>query len=61
MPSHLFMTDYEVAKLVRVHVGTLRRWRMERIGPPWVKLEGTVRYPRAELLEWLEARLTKVG
>jgi predicted DNA-binding transcriptional regulator AlpA len=34
---------------------------MEGQGPPWVRIERTVRYPTAELDAWLEAELAKAG
>jgi predicted DNA-binding transcriptional regulator AlpA len=56
-----YATDREVGRLLGVHRTTLWRWRRDRKGPPWVCIEGVVRYPLADLHTWLEDRLTKAG
>ena len=46
------MTTQEVATRLRVHPGTVKRWRERRrrlrqeIGPAFVQIEGSIRYPR---------------
>ena len=35
---------------------TLTDWRFRRIGPPWVKMEGGIRYNAETLRVWLEER-----
>lgn len=53
---HDMMKEREVAELLRVTRQTLSRWRAEDQGPPFVKLEGSIRYPRADLDRWLAER-----
>lgn len=52
----VFLTQREVADLLRVPVRTVEDWRLTRSGPPWVKLGRHVRYEQAELLAWVEER-----
>ncbi|MFT0847729.1 helix-turn-helix domain-containing protein [Actinomycetaceae bacterium L2_0104] len=50
----VFLTQREVADLLRVPVRTVEDWRLTRSGPPWGKLGRHVRYDQAELLTWLK-------
>ena len=54
MTGALF-TEAEVADRLRVSLACLRRWRLERRGPRFVKLGTLVRYPAEELDRWLES------
>ncbi len=51
-----YYTPKEVVERLRVGDGTLRRWRSEGKGPPFVKIgdgqSGRVRYPIKEFHEW---------
>ena len=50
------MTDYIDTKQLAARLGvsthTLKRWRVEGNGPPYVKLVGSVRYPLDEAEKW---------
>lgn len=35
---------------------TLENWRSRRIGPPYIKINGVVRYSRRACAEWLSAQ-----
>ncbi|QGU02162.1 hypothetical protein CKALI_06465 [Corynebacterium kalinowskii] len=35
---------------------TLANWRSRKIGPPFVKIEGAVRYPVDEVEAWIKAQ-----
>jgi excisionase family DNA binding protein len=50
------MTPDEVAGFVRTSERTLRRWRAEGVGPPFVKLGRVIRYRRSALEAWLRAK-----
>lgn len=52
----VLLTEDEVASRLRVHVKTLGNWRARRLGPPFQKLEGAVRYDAAKLAEWIDQR-----
>ena len=47
-----YLTEADVAELLKVSVGTLRRWRREGTGPPSLRLGRGVRYLRAEVDRW---------
>ena len=53
--NEIFLTELEVADRLRVSLACLRRWRLERRGPRFVKVGSLVRYPAAELDRWIEA------
>lgn len=52
----LFLTQREVAELLRLPARTLEDWRQTRQGPPYFKLGRHVRYRRDEVLAWVEGR-----
>src|SRR5690242_2899075 len=52
--QHAYLTERAVAELCGLSVGTVRRWRLFRQGPPYRKLGSAVRYSRAELLAWMD-------
>ncbi|MGA2713662.1 MAG: helix-turn-helix domain-containing protein [Bryobacteraceae bacterium] len=43
------LTDIEVARYLTVSVSTVRRWRLTGGGPRWIRIEGSIRYPPADL------------
>jgi excisionase family DNA binding protein len=49
------LTESEVAARLRVSLACLRRWRLERRGPRFLKVGSRVRYPVEELDRWIEA------
>lgn len=49
------MTTKEVAEVLRLRVGTLRRWRREGKGPPTFRIGSRLYCYRAELREWMKA------
>jgi excisionase family DNA binding protein len=49
-----YLTEAEVAELLKVSVGTLRRWRREGTGPPSLRLGRGVRYRRRDVDRWAE-------
>ena len=49
-----FLTEHEVAAMIRVRVTTVRRWRMCDKGPAYRKLGGAVRYEVAHVERWIE-------
>lgn len=54
-PDELLLTE-EVSAIIRVPVGTLRRWRCQEppVGPPSFPLNGfRVVYRKSKLREWL--------
>ena len=49
------LTEEDVAKQLHVSVASLRRWRIERRGPQFIKVGSLVRYRPEELEAWLAA------
>jgi len=52
------LTEEDVAKQLHVSVASLRRWRLERRGPQFIKVGSLVRYRPEELEAWLAAQPT---
>lgn len=50
----LFLNEYQVARALNVKVQTLRRWRSQKVGPPFVRLGNSPRYSPTELQEWVK-------
>jgi excisionase family DNA binding protein len=48
------LTAQELARLLKVSVHTLRAWRREGVGPPWIKVGRAIRYRRSDVERWLE-------
>jgi excisionase family DNA binding protein len=49
------LTEDEVAEQLHVSVASLRRWRLERRGPQFIKVGSLVRYRPEDLETWLAA------
>jgi predicted DNA-binding transcriptional regulator AlpA len=49
------LQEIAAAKLLGLSVGTLRNWRSQRRGPPWIKMGRSVRYGIADLEKYLAA------
>jgi excisionase family DNA binding protein len=47
------MTETEVAKRLNVSLASVRRWRLERRGPVFLKVGALVRYRPEDLDTWL--------
>ena len=56
MTSQAFLTEEELSARLRVCRGTLKGWRRQGIGPRYVRLNRAVRYPLADLEQWLAER-----
>ena len=50
--AEALLSTAEAAALLTVSAGTLKRYRAEGGGPPFLRLGGRVPYVRADLLEW---------
>jgi hypothetical protein len=49
------MSEVELAQKLHVSLACLRRWRLERRGPPFIKLGSLVRYSTRDLTAWLSS------
>ena len=50
-----FLNEQEVSKRLNVSVATLRRWRLAKRGPMFVKVGSLVRYRPEDLDSWVAA------
>ena len=54
------LNEYDVARITGLSVASVRRWRLLRQGPKYLKLSGrrggAVRYKPEDLASWLESR-----
>ena len=48
-----FLTQHELAELLRLPERTLEDWRLTHSGPPYLKLGRHVRYDVADVLAWV--------
>ena len=48
--------DVKASELIGVAVQTLRNWRFEGKGPPYIKCGRAVRYRVKDLAEWMNKR-----
>jgi hypothetical protein len=52
--------EHEVARIIGVQVKTLRNWRVQGVGPRFVRTgRKLVRYRLADVLAWQEANLRR--
>jgi len=56
-PQPQFLTPEELARRWRMSVRSLERWRTDRRGPVWLRLEGRVLYRMTDVLDYEDARL----
>ena len=50
------LDDRKVAELLGVSVASVRRWRLLRQGPKYLKIGAAVRYRPEDVSAWLESR-----
>ncbi|MGH9014021.1 MAG: helix-turn-helix domain-containing protein [Acidimicrobiia bacterium] len=55
------LTPEQVAELLQVETGLLRRWRYERRGPASFKVGKYVRYRCEDVLAWIEEQRAATG
>jgi len=56
--SQKLLDTRAVSLILGVNEGALRRWRVERIGPPYIKVGRSVRYHPDHIQQWLADNLT---
>lgn len=50
------LNEYQVAEMLGVSVATVRRWRLLRQGPRFLKLGALCKYRIEDVASWLESR-----
>lgn len=48
--------ERDVARVTRMSVASVRRWRLLRRGPKYIKIGAAVRYKPEDVSAWLESR-----
>jgi excisionase family DNA binding protein len=47
------LTTEELATRLRVNPSTIRRWRLDDVGPPYLRVGTVYRYPASALETWI--------
>lgn len=55
------LNEYDVARVCGLSVASVRRWRLLKRGPKYLKIGAAVRYRREDVSAWLESRPTGGG
>jgi predicted DNA-binding transcriptional regulator AlpA len=50
------LTEHDVARITGLSVASVRRWRLLRQGPKYLKIGAAVRYKPEDISAWLESR-----
>jgi hypothetical protein len=53
-----FFTERDIARICVVSLATVRRWRLQGVGPRFHKFQSAVRYAPADVLDWIRTRPT---
>ncbi len=49
------LNEHQVAKFLQLSVASVRRWRLFRTGPKYLKIGAAVRYRREDVEDWLSS------
>jgi predicted DNA-binding transcriptional regulator AlpA len=52
------LNEHDVARITGLSVASVRRWRLLRQGPKYMKIGSAVRYKPEDLVAWLKSRPT---
>ena len=55
------LNEHDVARITGLSVASVRRWRLFRRGPKYLKIGAAVRYKPEDISAWLESRPTGGG
>ena len=50
------LNEHDVARITGLSVASVRRWRLFRQGPKYIKIGSAVRYKPEDITAWLESR-----
>lgn len=50
------LNEREVSTIIGMSLPSVRRWRLLKQGPKYLKIGAAVRYRREDLIEWLASR-----
>ena len=54
----ILLNEHDVARIIGLSVASIRRFRLLRQGPKYLKIGAAVRYKSADIAAWLESRPT---
>lgn len=60
-PIERLLTPRDVSAAIGVPEPTLRDWRTDDIGPPFIRVGRAVRYRLRDLEQWLDERTVRTG
>ena len=52
----VLLNEHDVARITAMSIATVRRWRLLRQGPKYIKIGAAVRYKPEDIVAWLESR-----
>ena len=52
------LNEHDVARITGMSVASVRRWRLLRQGPHYIKIGSAVRYRAHDVITWLDSRPT---
>lgn len=52
-------TVAEVARMMKLHPQTLKQWRMDGKGPPFVKIGKRIGYRHVDVIEFIQSRICR--
>jgi predicted DNA-binding transcriptional regulator AlpA len=55
------MTEHDVAAFLKMSVASVRRWRLFRTGPKFLKVGSAVRYRRRDVESWVDTCAPKTS
>jgi predicted DNA-binding transcriptional regulator AlpA len=55
-PLQELLTERDVARITGLSVASVRRWRLLRQGPKYLKIGAAVRYRAEDISMWLKSR-----
>lgn len=50
------LNEHDIARITGLSVASVRRWRLLRLGPKYLKIGAAVRYKPEDIAAWLESR-----
>lgn len=50
------LNEHDLARITGLSVASVRRWRLLRQGPRYIKIGAAVRYKPEDIAAWLESR-----
>ncbi len=50
------LNERDISRITGMSLATVRRWRLQRQGPRFIKIGAAVRYWPADLMAWLNSR-----